>query len=140
MRYYEHKEPVKRYVLDGEGLTTRLKELLGYFVDDVPQAYHELMNRLVESARCKDKAMAEISANMDALEYNVPQDFQYREELIHVMRDLSLLIFFQIDNHRLYNERGMLDYVYERHPDMSFSDIVLRNILLLPYHPRPRRY
>lgn len=127
----------ERVILDGGDYTVTLKVLLSHITQDVGQAYHEFMYVIVESFRFRDRAITEIVMMVHNLDKTLESQYTpMRDPIVKLVRDLAMSLYFQAEEHRLYNERSMLMYTYYRHPDLTFDDVVLTNIIPLEWNGR----
>jgi hypothetical protein len=128
---------LKRIVLSGGDHTVTLKALLPSLTTEPEQAYHEFMGTIVESIRYRDKAITHIVEMLQALDRNlVAQYTRIRPQIVAVVRALAMDLFFQAEAHKLYSDRDTLMYIYCRHPDYSFDDVLLSEILPLTWNGR----
>ena len=126
---------VRRIVLSGGDYITALKVLLATLTPDVMQAYHEFMAALVESIRYRDRAITGIVMMVDSLDKNLAKQYApMRSEIVAVVRDLAMSLYFQAEEFKLYNDKSILMYVYYRHPDFAFDDVVLSGIIPLGWN------
>jgi len=126
---------VRRIVLTGGDDITTLKELLASITHEVVQAYHEFMAALVESIRYRDRAITGIVMMIDNLDKNLEKQYTpMRSEIVAVVRSLAMSLYFQAEDCKLYNDKSILMYVYYRHPDFTFDDVVLSGIIPLGWN------
>lgn len=126
---------LKRIVLPGEDFVTSLKAQLGSVTEDIEQAYHEFMHAIVEAIRFRDKAMTQIVLMVQHLDKTLTAQYvPNRPQLVRLVRDFSMHLLFIAETYKLYNEKSMLMFTYCRHPDASFSDVLLTEILPLAWN------
>lgn len=127
---------VTRVVLAGGDLVPTLKVLLTSITGEVDQAYHEFMGVIVESIRFRDRAISDIVLMVQNLDKNLSAQYYVstRPQMVKVVRDLAMDLFFQAESFKLYNDRGMLMYTYYRHPDPQYDDIILTGIIPLQWN------
>lgn len=125
---------VRRIVLEGGGFVDRLKAYLPCLTLDVDQAYHELMYAIVESLRYRDKAATKTVEMYRALERNLDSSLGVKHALMDVVRDFTLYLYFQIENHDFYDADGVLMFTYMIHPDKNFDAVLLNSIIQLTWN------
>lgn len=126
---------LNRVVLSGQDYVTTLKALLPAITSEPVQAYHEFMGVLVEAIRYQDKAIPAVVSMIKSLDANlVAQYTPVRPQIVAVVRDLTMHLLYQAQEHQLYNDRAVLMYTYFRHPDYSFDDVMLTSILPLTWN------
>lgn len=139
----DNYNPYRRILISGEGLVLKFRSLLPMLTKDVNQAFHELMYALVEAVRYRDKAMQEIveitrnlARNVATLSVVVNEEYASAyQDIVRTVRDLALSIFYQCEEHRLYDDRGVLQFTYFPNPDPYFPDIILNGVVRLTYNP-----